>query len=126
MNIPKKFLLLHIDLPFLPEKKKKINGHNKLSCTQYDKKTVAHIRNIKKALKHGLRLKKVRKTIAFYQEAWLKPYIEMNTELRKMAKNDFLKDLYKLLNIAVYGNTLQNPRKHRDIKLVTNQKKDAN
>ena len=50
----------------------------------------------------------------------------MNTELIKMAKKDFLKDLYKLLNNAVYGNTLQNARKHRDIKLVTNQKKDAN
>ena len=64
-----------------------INGHSKLVCTQHDKNCVAHIRNKKQALKHGLKLKKVHKAIAFYQEAWLKPYIEINTELRKNALN---------------------------------------
>ena len=44
------------------------------------------------ALEHGLQLNKVHKTFAFYQDAWLKPYIDMNTELRKNAKNDFEKD----------------------------------
>ena len=58
------------------------NGHSKLVCTLYDKKGyVAHIRNTKQALNHGLKLKKVRKAIAFYQETWLKPYIDINTEL---------------------------------------------
>ena len=37
-----------------------------------------NIRNIKQALNHSLKLKKVRKAIAFYQEAWLRPYIKMN------------------------------------------------
>ena len=55
------------------------------------KKCVVHIRNIKQALNHGLKLKKVCKAIAFYQEEWLKPYIDMNTELRKEANNDFEK-----------------------------------
>ena len=86
---------LYSDLPFLPESMK-INNHDKLVCTLYDKKRyVAQIRNIKEALNHDLKLKKVRKAIAFYQEAWLKPYIDMNTELRKKAKNDFEKDFYK-------------------------------
>ena len=80
---------------------------------------VAHIRNIKQALNHGLKLKKVRKAIAFYKEVWLRPYIEMNTELRKNAKNNFEKDFYKLMNNAVFGCSILNVRRHRGIKLVT-------
>ena len=64
---------------------------------------VVHIRTLKQALNHGLILKKVHRVTQFNQEAWLKPYIEINTKLRTESKNDFEKDFFKLMNNAVFG-----------------------
>ena len=123
VKYPKKLHELHSDLPLLPERME-MNKCNKLVRNLYDKKKyVVHINSLKQALNHGLKLKKIHRIIEFNQETWLKPYIDMNTELRKLAKNDFEKDLFKLMNNSVFGKTIENIRKHRDIKLVTTDKK---
>ena len=114
---------LHSDLPFLSERME-VNKCKKLVCNLFKKKKyVAHISALKQALNHGLKLKKIHRVIEFNQKEWLKPYIDMNTELRKAAKNDFEKDPFKLMNNSVFGKTMENIRKHRDIKLVTTDKK---
>ena len=111
------------DLPFLSERIE-VNKCKKLICKLFNKKKyVAHINALKQALNHGLEFKKIHRVIKFNQKEWLKPYIDMNTELRKAAKNDFEKDLFKLMNNSVFGKMMENITKHRDIKLVTTDKK---
>ena len=123
VEYPKNISMLHRDLPFLSERMK-INKCIKLVCSAENKeKYVVHIRALKQALNHGLKLTKVHRLIQFDQGAWLKPYIDMNTELRTKAKNDFEKDFPKLMYNAVFGKTVENIRKYRDIKLVTSDKK---
>ena len=123
VEYPKTLFNSHKDLPFLPERKK-VEKVEKLICSIEDKeKYVIHIRALKQALNHGLKLKKVHRVIQFIQKEWLKPYIDMNTKLRKEAKNDFEKDFFKLMNNSVFGKTSENVRNHRDIKLVTSDKR---
>ena len=123
VDYPNELQNLHSDLPFLPERMV-INNTKKLVCSLHDKKNyVVHINVLKQALDHGLKLRKVHSVIEFDQEAWLKKYINFNTELRKNALNHFEKDFFKLMNNAVFGKTMENVRKHRDIKLVKTDKK---
>ena len=87
-----------------------------------DKKNyVIHIKALNQALKHGLILEKVHRVIELNQSAWLKPYIDFNTQLRTQAKNDFEKDFFKLMNNSLFGKTMENIRKHKDIKLIINR-----
>ena len=100
----------------------KIEKVEKLVANLNDKKEyVIHIWNLRQALNHGLVLKKVHRVIKFDQNAWLKSYTDMNTELSKTAKNDFEKDFFNLVNDAVFGNTKENIRNLRDYKLTTTE-----
>ena len=118
---PKELHDYHNDLPFMCTKMK-INRVEKLVPNLYYKhKYVIHIKAFKQAIDHGLVLKRIHRCLEFKQSAWMKEYIDFNTRLRTAAKNDFEKDFYKLMNNSVFGKTMENIRKHRNIKLVNNE-----
>lgn len=109
------------DFPLLPETRCPPNSkHCKLMQTLYNKSFyIIHYRTLKQALQLGVILKAVHRVLSFNQSPWLKPYIELNTQLRNETTNDFHKGLFKLLINSIFGKTLENPEKRVDIKLLT-------
>ena len=132
----------HSDYPLAPEKVKvtkemlppyckSISGKYDISISQVSKliptlcnkeKYVLHYRNLLLYLDLGLKLKKVHRVLKFNQSAWLKQYIDFNTQKRTQAKNAFEKDFFKLMNNSVFGKTMENLRKRVDVKVVTSKK----
>ena len=123
------------NFPFAPMNKK-INSNNfndymneikpetyiqtkKLICDWSDKKNyLVHYRILKFYLRHGMIVDKVHNIISFKQSRWLEKYMNINTQKRSRAKNDFEKDFYKLLNVAFYGKTMENVRNRLKIKFI--------
>ena len=111
---------LRNNLPFLPERMK-IQKVEKLEVNLHDKKEyVIHMKNLKRALYHGLVLKKVQRVIKFNQKAWLKTYTGMNTKLKKKAKNDFEKN-FSTSWIMQFLEKLWKIWENRDIELVNTE-----
>ena len=121
VKYPRELHDYHNNLPIMCEKIR-VNGVEKLVPNLHDKKKyVIHVKALKQALDHGLVLEKIHRVIQFKQSAWMKEYIDFNTRFRTVAKNDFGKDFCKLMNNSGFGKTMENIRKHRDIKLVNNK-----
>ena len=123
MKYPKELHENYNELPFLAEKLKIKRVEQLVPNLKCKKRYVVHIKALDQALKHGLKLKKVHRVIKFQQSRWMKAYIMLNTRLRKDAKNEFEKDFFKLMNNSVFGKTMENIRNHKDMKLVTSDKK---
>ena len=119
LTYPEKLHDLHNDYPLAPERLI-VNKVEKLIPNLNDKtKYVIHHETLKLYLSLGLKLTKIHRGITFEESAWLKPYIDLNTDLRAKANNDFEKDFFKLMNNSVFGKTMENIRNRVDIRLVT-------
>ena len=124
LEYPENLHDLHNDYPFCPERVECKNGVEKLIPNLRDKtKYVIHYKNLIQCLKAGMKLKKIHRGIKFIESAWLKPYIDKNTNLRTQAKNNFEKDFFKLMNNSLFGKTMENIRNRVNVKLVNTEEK---
>ena len=124
LEYPENLHDLHNDYPFCPERVECKNRVEKFIPNLRDKtKYVIHYKNLIQCLKAGLKLKKIHRGIKFIESAWLKPYIDKNTNLRTQAKNNFEKDFFKLMNNSVFGKTMENIRNRVNVKLVNTEER---
>ena len=95
-----------------------VDGVKKLVPNLNDKEGyVVYHENLKFYLKHGMVLKKVYDAVLYTEKSYMKPFIDICTEARKVAKNDFEKDILKLAANANFGKAMENVRNRVDVEI---------
>ena len=99
----------------------KHNSQIKLTPNLFKKeKYVVHVKNLVYYLSKGVKLEKIHRILRFNQCSWIKPYVEINTQYRRLARSEFEKAFFKLLINSVFGKLMENVRKYRDVHLISN------
>ena len=141
IEIPKELHNKFVDYPLAPEIKsinedmlseyqKYLNNELNIKYNEKDRKLIldllpkknykVYYKNLEYYLKLGLKVTKVHKILTFDEKPFLKEYIDLNTELRKNSKNDLEKDLFILMNNAIFGKSMENALNRSNIKLINN------
>ena len=125
LNITKDMLSNHAK-KFIDNEKFQFSKQERLAPNLYDKeKYIVHIKSLQQYLSLGLILTKVHRVISFHQKPWLKPYIDFNTEKRQKATSDHEKNFYKLLINSIFGKMMENVRRYKNVKLISNKRQHA-
>ena len=130
---------LHSDFPLAPTKQKvdacwlgdyqeellndmqmnALPSSNKLFKTLFPKKNyILHYQTLKLYVQLGLKVEKLHRSLAFNQSKWLAPYVKLNTQKRKQAKNKFEENFYKLMVNSAFGKTCEGKRNRIKVKLA--------
>ena len=141
IEIPKELHDKFFDYPLCPEIKSKnedmlteyqkyLNDKLNIKYNEKGKKLIldlltkknykVYYKNLEYYLKLGLKVTKVHRILTFDEKPFLKEYIDLNIELRKQSKNDLEKDLFKLMNNAIFGKSMENVLNRSNIKLINN------
>ena len=141
IEIPKELRDKFIDYPLCPEIRntpenmlseyqKYLSDKLNIKYNSTDKKLIldllpkknykVYYNNLEYYLKLGVKVTKVHRILTFDEKPFLKEYIDSNTELRKQSKNDLEKDLFKLMNNAIFGRSMENVLNRSNIKLINN------
>lgn len=88
-----------------------------IPCFLKKKKYVVHCKNLSYYVKQGLKVTKIHRIIQFVQKPWLRDYILLCTTKRQESKSAFEKNFWKLMVNAIYGKSIEDVRKHTEIKL---------
>ena len=108
--------------PFMVEQFPDAKATEKLVPNLSDKQEyTVHYRTLQLYLELGMRITKIHKVLEFDQSPWLKPYIDLNTCKRSQSNTEFQKNLFKLMNNAVYGKTMENVRRRMKVTIVTEE-----
>ena len=118
LEYPQELHDLHSDYPLAPKTVMASDTPKLIPNLRNKERYVLHHESLKLYLKHGLRLTKIHRGIKYKESKFLERYIISNTESRKVAKNEFEKEFYKLMNKSVFGKTMENVRNRSKIKIV--------